>query len=436
MSHELRTPMNGILGMAQLLDTQEFSAADRHKHLQVLLESGKQLQALLNDILNFSQSEAGESPLHLVDCALPGLLHDCVAVFEAAARHKHLQLESRCELGTQTHYRVDPLCLRQLLSKLIDNAIKFSHEGKIRVELDAIEGDEDSTLLEFSISDTGIGIAAEQLGAVFERFKQLDGSRTRRYGGSGLGLAIACQLAQRMGGELGVNSEPGRGSRFWFRLRAPRAGSQPAQIAQPVLDLEQAAKALGGDQDLLWTVLASFHQDFSDAADRLSAMLAREEFGPALRLLHTIKGLAPLCGADALHRLALQFEQDLKQGDQRLLQAFNACLQQALDAAGALCKPADAAPSNASAARGVPGVPGAAEIKFADLLPQLEALALQLEGNQIRSLPSSEAIEALLAGTRWQADYAPIGASIANFDFEAALQQLQDFASKHQYHQP
>ena len=226
-----------------------------------------------------------------------GLLHDCVAVFEAAARHKHLQLESHCELGTQTHYRVDPLCLRQLLSKLIDNAIKFSHEGKIQVALDAIESDADSTLLEFSVSDTGIGIAAEQLDAVFERFKQLDGSRTRRYGGSGLGLAIACQLAQRMGGELGVNSEPGRGSRFWFRLRAPRAASQPAQIAQPVLDLEQAAKALGGDQDLLRTVLASFHQDFSDATDRLSAMLAREEFEPALlsgekNLWNVVSGIA------------------------------------------------------------------------------------------------------------------------------------------------
>lgn len=439
MSHELRTPMNGILGMAQLLDTQEFSAADRHKHLQVLLDSGHQLQALLNDILNFSQSEAGESPLHLVDCALPGLLHDCVAVFETAARHKHLQLESHCELGTQTHYRVDPLCLRQLLSKLIDNAIKFSHEGKIQVELDAIESDADSTLLEFSVSDTGIGIAAEQLDAVFERFKQLDGSRTRRYGGSGLGLAIAYQLAQRMGGKLGVDSEPGRGSRFWFRLRAPRAASQPAQIAQPVLDLEQAAKALGGDQDLLRTVLASFHQDFSDATDRLSAMLAREEFEPALRLLHTIKGLAPLCGADALHRLALQFEQSLKQGDQRLLQAFNACLQQALDAVAALCAPADASPSKASAASAAPDSPdspGAAEIKLADLLPRLEALALQLEGNQVRSQPSSEAIEALLAGTRWQADYAPIGESIANFDFETARQQLQDFASKHQCHRP
>ncbi|MYZ50948.1 ATP-binding protein [Malikia spinosa] len=439
MSHELRTPMNGILGMAQLLDSQEFSAADRHKHLQVLLDSGQQLQALLNDILNFSQSEAGEGPLQLVDCALPGLLHDCVAVFEAAARHKHLQLKSHCELGTQTHYRVDPLCLRQLLSKLIDNAIKFSHEGQIRVELNALESDEDSTLLEFSVSDTGIGIAAEQLGTVFECFKQLDGSRTRRYGGSGLGLAIASQLAQRMGGELGVNSEPGRGSRFWLRLRAPHAGRQPTQIAQPVLDLDQATKALGGDQDLLRTVLASFQQDFSDAADRLSAMLARKEFGPALRLLHTIKGLAPLCGAGALHRLALQFEQGLKQGDQRLLQAFNACLQQALDAAQALCAPTGAALSKASAAPASPDgpdEPDAAGIRLGELPPLLEALAHLLEGNQVRSQPCSEAIEALLAGTRWQADYAPIGEAIANFDFEIALQQLQDFASKHQRHRP
>ena len=226
-----------------------------------------------------------------------------------------------------------------------------------------------------------------------------------------------------------------RGSRFWLRLRAPHAGRQPMQIAQPVLDLDQATKALGGDQDLLRTVLASFQQDFSDAADRLSAMLARKEFGPALRLLHTIKGLAPLCGAGALHRLALQFEQGLKQGDQRLLQAFNACLQQALDAAQALCAPTGTALSKASSAPASPDGPDAAGIRLGELPPLLEALAHLLEGNQVRSQPCSEAIEALLAGTRWQADYAPIGESIANFDFEAALQQLQDFARRHQRHQ-
>lgn len=447
MSHELRTPMNGILGMAQLLHSQEFSAADRHKHLQVLLDSGQQLHALLNDILNFCQPEAGEIPLQLADCAMPGLLHDCVAAFEAAARHKHLQLDSRCELGTQTHYRIDPLCLRQLLSKLIDNAIKFSHAGRVRVELDLIESDEEGALLEFSVSDTGIGIAAEQLDAVFERFRQLDGSGTRRYGGSGLGLAIARQLAERMGGELGVHSEPGRGSRFWFRLRAPHAAASPlapiaAPSTAPVLDLEQAGKALGGDPDLLRTVLASFHQDFSDASERLGLLLARDEFEPALRLLHTIKGLAPLCGAGALHQLAQQFEQGLKQGDQRLLQAFTASLQQALAAIAALCAPSDAAPAKASAAparpgpdvSGMPDAPGATAVRLAELLPRLEALARLLEGSQVRSQPCSEAIEALLAGTRWQADYAPISESIANFDFEAALQQLQDFASQHLRH--
>ena len=335
MSHELRTPMNGILGMAQLLDRQDFSAAERHQQLQLLLESSQQLQTLLDDLLNFSQFDGGQAQANRIDCALPGLLHDCVTAFDTSARRKHLRLDSHCELGEQTHYQIDPLCLRQLLSKLIDNAIKFTCEGGVRVELAVIESDADSALLEFSVSDSGIGIAAEQLGMIFERFKQVDGSGTRRYGGSGLGLAIARQLAQRMGGEIGVDSEPGRGSRFWFRLRAARAEvGHPAPVAPPAPKPGQAATP---------------------------------------------------------------------------------------------CAPADPTP---------PATSAAPEMNIADLQSRFEALALQLEGNQTRSQQSSEAIQALLVATPWQADYAPVGESIANFDFETALQQLRDFAKKHHWNLP
>ncbi|MCX8086591.1 MAG: PAS domain S-box protein [Rhodocyclaceae bacterium] len=247
MSHEIRTPLNGVLGMAQLLLAPTMSDAERRDCARVIYHSGQTLLALLNDILDLSKIEAGKLTIQPGVVAPEALLHETCALFAETAHDKGLTLTCRWHGPAGRRYRGDPLRLRQMLSNLVSNALKFTHQGG--VEIDAYERQDESgaTRLEFAVRDTGIGIAADQLHRLFKPFSQLDDSAVRQYGGTGLGLSIVKSLAQLMGGKVGVESRPGEGSRFWFVV--------PAEALPAEADSRQSERGEGLPRQLFGRVL-------------------------------------------------------------------------------------------------------------------------------------------------------------------------------------
>ena len=219
MSHEVRTPMNGILGMAQLLALPQLQDDKRVQYAQTVLNAGHTLQSLLNDILDLSKVEAGKLMLESVAFAVDTLVGDICSLFVQTANAKGLQIDTTWQGPTGSCYLGDPHRLRQMLSNLVGNAIKFTDRGFVRIVVSEIERQSQNVVLLFSVSDSGIGITNEQQSRLFMPFSQADSSTTRQFGGSGLGLSIVSRLAQLMGGEVGVDSQPGQGSRFWFRVR-------------------------------------------------------------------------------------------------------------------------------------------------------------------------------------------------------------------------
>ena len=225
MSHEIRTPMNGILGMAQLLLRPDLKQAEREDFARTILNSGQTLLALLNDILDLSKVEAGKLALEKTAFDPGAVIDEVQRLFAESARQATLRLESNWSGAAGQLYEGDTHRLRQMLSNLVGNAIKFTHKGQVRIEASEIERDAATALLEFSVADTGIGIAQDKLPLLFQAFSQADNSTTRLYGGSGLGLSIVRGFARAMGGEVGVESEMGRGSHFWFRVRVGLAAA-------------------------------------------------------------------------------------------------------------------------------------------------------------------------------------------------------------------
>jgi CheY-like chemotaxis protein len=220
MSHEIRTPLNGILGMAQMLLMPGQSEPERQEFARTILNSGQTLLALLNDILDLSKIEAGKLEL-VVSVFEPGqVVDETTALFAGPLQDKGLTIRSRWRGPAGARFRADPIRLRQMLSNLLSNAIKFTERGAIEVEAIEVIRGADAAVLEFSVRDSGIGIPPEKLDVLFKPFSQADSSTTREYGGTGLGLSIVRRLAGMMGGEAGVESVVGQGSRFWFRVRA------------------------------------------------------------------------------------------------------------------------------------------------------------------------------------------------------------------------
>lgn len=222
MSHEIRTPMNGILGMAQLLLGDELGERSRRDYARTILASGQTLLMLLNDILDLSKIEAGKVQLEQLVFDPAALLQEIRSLFAGAAQAKGLQLGCKWRGTAQSRYVADAYRIRQMLSNLAGNALKFTAQGSVHLDAIELEQMPDAVMLEFSVTDTGIGIPADKIDLLFKPFSQTDSSTTREYGGTGLGLSIVSNLARAMGGSVGIDSLPGKGSRFWFRLLARR----------------------------------------------------------------------------------------------------------------------------------------------------------------------------------------------------------------------
>jgi CheY-like chemotaxis protein/HPt (histidine-containing phosphotransfer) domain-containing protein len=215
MSHEIRTPMNGVIGMAHLLSDTPLSA-EQHYYLDTIRSSGEALLTIINDILDFSKIDAGKMKIENVEFELSSVLHESLELVALSAAAKNLGLSLEVAEGVPLSVRGDAGRLRQILLNLLSNAVKFSEAGSVSVFVSRQPAPDHLVMLRISVRDTGIGLSPEQQAKLFQPFTQGDSSTTRRFGGTGLGLSIAKRLAELMGGTVGVVSQVGEGSIFWF----------------------------------------------------------------------------------------------------------------------------------------------------------------------------------------------------------------------------
>jgi CheY-like chemotaxis protein len=228
MSHEIRTPMNGVMGMLDLLSGTDLTERQRH-FAQAARRSSEDLLRIINDILDLSKIEAGKLELERSDFDLRDAVEETVVLFAERAHRQGLEIACHLEEEVPTSLSGDRLRLVQILSNLVGNAIKFTERGEVVARVRCLEEQGGEVFLRFEVTDTGVGVEPEEQERIFEVFSQADGSSTRKFGGTGLGLAISRQLVEMMGGRIGVESLPGRGSAFWFTARLERgsASKQP-----------------------------------------------------------------------------------------------------------------------------------------------------------------------------------------------------------------
>ena len=458
MSHEIRTPMNAVLGMAQVLMQANISEANRLDYARTIFNSGQTLLALLNDILDLSKIEAGKVDLESIAIAPAQLIHETQTLFAQTARAKGLSIEAQWS-GAERRYLGDSNRLRQMLSNLIGNAIKFTKQGSIRIEAREVACTGQSATLEFSVSDTGIGIPLDKLKLLFQTFSQADSSTTRNYGGTGLGLSIVRTLAQAMGGEAGVQSQAGVGSRFWFRVQldliaaaalampsptessAPAA--QPPQLIGRVLVIEDNPM----NQKVMQVLLGQMGLEVALADDGQQGLEAVVQ-GENAQLILTDLQMPVMDGYTAARRIR-HWEAQTQQ-KRRPIIAFSAdayagvrarCLEAGMDEV--LSKPVLQGDLWAALAKWLPAAPVATQsesmpvvLKTVDpeaIIALVNEILPMLAQGKADAVERLKALQELVAGTDLAPEMAEAGLPLRKFRFDLTRQRLLQMASKYEW---
>jgi two-component system, sensor histidine kinase len=446
MSHEIRTPMNGILGMAQVLSMPGGEEADRLGYARTIYSTGQTLLTLLNDILDLSKIEAGKLELESITFRPAQIISEIRSLFAPIVKAKGLQITGHW-LGSETYCLGDPHRLTQMLSNLVNNALKFTSQGGIRIEGRELECTAQTATLEFSVHDTGVGVPEDKLELLFQPFSQTDNSTTRNYGGSGLGLSIVQTLAKAMGGEAGVQSEAGRGSRFWFRIQAPRLTSD-ADRAAPIVALPSATTSAAPHRGrvllvednadhrrLVQVLLSQIGVEVALARDGQQGLeAATQGDSPHLILMDMNMPVLDGCGAteqirrweaahgQARHAIIGLTANAYEEDNQR-------CMAAGMDEV--IAKPVALASLQAVLARWPDAPPGAATVvtgKTPDLA-LLSALAGELEPllerNEFDAIGRFRALQQATAGTALAAATLEIGQALETYHFDLALTRLR-----------
>jgi signal transduction histidine kinase/CheY-like chemotaxis protein len=315
-SHEIRTPLNGLVGLARLARQPSVDDARREQYLAQIDDSAQALAGVISDILDLSKIEAGKLRLERADFDLHALLESIEHGYAALADARALALTMHARGEVPRRVRGDPVRLRQILSNLLSNALKFTEIGFVRLHITALQ----APLIRFEVEDSGPGIAPEVQTRLFEPFMQGDVSTTRRYGGTGLGLSICRELAQLMGGRVGMSSEPGRGSRFWAELPLPMSEQDAPSSAFAPAD-ESLRPLVGADVLVVednpvnmmiattilrqWGVVAS---EAAHGAEAVAAVTARADAGRPFELVLMDVQMPVQGGHDATRVLRRRFD--------------------------------------------------------------------------------------------------------------------------------